>query len=153
MERHKQVPAKVIVYVDEGIKELVEILNSFDGVSTFESCQGRDGKLAFVYMDYGEHSKPYDDGEAFDQMTHFVSKLIKAFAKYTSDIDSGGYLSNISIEWWGDKRFPFISIEMPHDYIDEVTNILSHVHNEELMKEGYMVMAQEHSDFARRCDK
>jgi hypothetical protein len=111
---HKQVPAKVTAYVDEGIKNLVELLNTFDNISTFESCEGRSSKPAHIYMEYGECSKAYDDGETLNHMIHFVNRLVRAFAKYTSDIGSGGYLCNISIEWWGDKRFPFISIEMPY---------------------------------------
>jgi len=35
---HKQVPAKVTVYVDEGIKELIEVLNTLDNVWALESC-------------------------------------------------------------------------------------------------------------------
>lgn len=35
---HKQVIAKVNSYVDEGIKELVELLNTFNNIQTFESC-------------------------------------------------------------------------------------------------------------------
>ncbi len=37
LQPHKHVPAKVIAYVDDGIKELVELLNTFEKVSTFES--------------------------------------------------------------------------------------------------------------------
>lgn len=127
---HKQVPAKVTAYVDEGIKELVEILNSFDKVSTFESCQARQGELAFIYMTYGDYDKAYSNGKKFSEMTHFVNKLARLFAKYTGDSIDGGHKTSISIEWWGDKRFPFISVEFPFDYVDEVTNIFACVQKE-----------------------
>jgi len=112
--------------VDEGIKELVELLNNFEGVSTFESCQGRRGKLAFVYMNYGDYDIAYDDGKKFEEMAHFANRMATAFAKHTKDaIDVGGIWANISIEWQGDKRFPFISIEMPPCDIAEITCLLS----------------------------
>ncbi len=128
---HKQVSAKVTAFVDEGIKDLVELLNTFENVSTWESCEGRKGnRLASVYMDYGDCRKPYDDDGEFDEMTHFVIKLVKLFAKYTRGSIDGGYQADISIEWQGDKRFPFISIEMPPSCIKKVTDILSLVRAE-----------------------
>ena len=125
LQPHKQVPCKVTAYVDEEIKELVELLNMFDELSTFESCQGRQGRLAFVYMNYGDCDISYDDSIKLEQMAHFVNRLAASFAHYTKDaIDGGGNWANISIEWQGDKRFPFISIEMPPCYIKEITRLL-----------------------------
>jgi len=131
LQLHKQVPAKVSAYVDEGIKNLAELLNTFSRISTFESCEGRKVKLAHVYMNYGECDKQYDDGKEFEGMAHFVNKLAISFARHTKEqIFSGGYLVNISIEWWGNKRFPFVSIEMPYNHIDEVTDILTRFRSE-----------------------
>ena len=125
---HKQVPARVIAYVDEGIKELVEILNTFDKLSTFESCQGRNekGRGAFVYADYGKGS-PYTDSE-LAEMALFVNQLAKAFDRYNSGQDK--YMTNISIEWWGDMKVPFISIEMPSSYVGAVTRSFSLLRNQ-----------------------
>jgi hypothetical protein len=126
LQPHKQVPCKVTAYVDEGMKELIELLNMFDELSTFESCQGRRGKLAFVYMDYGNCNISYDDSVKLEQMVHFINRMAIAFARYTKDaIDGGGNWTNISLEWRGDKRFAFVSIEMPPCYIKEVTRLLS----------------------------
>ena len=50
---HKQVLCKVNTYVDEGIKDLVEMLNSFDKLCTCDSCQGGNGQFAIVYFEYG----------------------------------------------------------------------------------------------------
>jgi hypothetical protein len=130
LQLHKQVPCKVTAYVDEGMKGLVELLNTFDNISTFESCEGRKGKLAFVYMSYGDESKSYDDGERFIQMSYFVNKLATFVGKYTDGQIAGGYQINISIEWQGDKRFPFISIEMPYYCISEATRLLSLFHGQ-----------------------
>jgi hypothetical protein len=49
---HKQVPAKVTAYVDEGIRDLVELLNKLDGVQTIDSCAGGDDYLAYVSMEW-----------------------------------------------------------------------------------------------------
>lgn len=132
---HKQVPAKVTAFVDEGIKDLVELLNTFENISTWESCEGRKGKrLAFVSMDYGDwngdYRKAYNDGREFDEMTHFVIKLVQLVAKYTRGSISGGYEMDISIKWQGDKRFPVIFIEMPPSCIKKITDIISLVRAE-----------------------
>jgi len=50
---HKQVPAKIKAYVDEEIKELIELFNDFNGIVTASSCQGTSGKCrAHVYINY-----------------------------------------------------------------------------------------------------
>ena len=127
---HKEVPCKVKAYIDEDIKPLVEILNTIDNIATIQSCQGGNGRLAEVDLDYGNGSKPYDNGKWFHDMTCFTNKLVSLFAKYTGESIIGGYHSNISIEWWGDKRYPHIHIVMPHNSIDAVTKIFSHVRRE-----------------------
>lgn len=126
--KHKQVPAKVKAYVDEGIKELVEILNTFDGLWTTESCQGRRGELAFVNMEYGE------EGTNFKEMANFTYRLAK---KLSQIVEQGMGISpepiydlELSIKWRGDKRHPFISIEMPPSCIKQVANVFTHVRDE-----------------------
>jgi len=128
--QHRQVPCKVTAYVDKGIKNLVELLNTFDGISTFESCEGGEGKLAFVYMSYGDEDKSYEDGRRFVQLSHFVNKLATFMGKHTESQITGGYRINVSIEWQGNKRFPFISIEMPNYCIPEATHLLSLFHGQ-----------------------
>jgi hypothetical protein len=119
-QRHKQVPVKVMAYVDKGIKELVEALNSFDKVSTFESCQGGKGKSAFVYMDYGIQGS-FKEVSAF---AHRLATILANIAKQGTGISPEPiYDIHIAVEWWGDKEHPFISIEMPSDSIEKVTNI------------------------------
>ena len=126
-ERHKQVAAKVTAFVDEPLKELIEILNTFDNISTFESCQGGDGKLAFVLMDYG-------DLEDFDKVAAFTHKLAKALADAVNEgtgiSPDPSYDTDLAIEWGGDKRHPFIVIRFPSDSIGEVTRIFACVRDE-----------------------
>ncbi len=127
-ERHKQVAAKVTAFVDEPLKELIEILNTFDNISTFESCQGGDGKLAFVLMDYGDLS------EDFDKVAAFTHKLAKALADAVNEgtgiSPDPSYDTNLAVEWDGDKRHPFVAVRFPSDSIGEVTRIFAHVRNE-----------------------
>lgn len=51
--RHKQVPVQVNAFVDEGVAELVEALSKVPGLVTLESCQGGDGRDAFVIFRLG----------------------------------------------------------------------------------------------------
>jgi len=48
----KLVRAKVTAYVDEGIKQSVEILNTFDGLWTDEICQGYAGEMIEISLHY-----------------------------------------------------------------------------------------------------
>jgi hypothetical protein len=51
--RHKEVSVKVNALADEGVAELVAALSEIDGLITLESCQGGDGKDAFVQFRFG----------------------------------------------------------------------------------------------------
>ena len=54
---HNQVPVRVNTMVDSGIAELVTALSYYDGVYTFESCQG--GSCgAYICLHYGSPTKP-----------------------------------------------------------------------------------------------
>jgi hypothetical protein len=126
---HKEVPCKVTAYVDEGIKDMVEMINSFGELSSFESCQGRPekGELAFVYMDYGNCNTSCDDNVKFMEMARFVHEMAISFGRHTdaNDIDGAENCTNISIEWRGYRMFPFISVKMPTRLIGEVTHLFS----------------------------
>lgn len=120
---HKEVPAKVTIFVDEGIKELVELLNTFDGVSTIDSCQGGDGELASISLCCGN---PRESN--LSDLVRCASNLAAILAKSaeeSEDVEGAAYSANVSLEWWGDKRHPFVKIEMPRDCIDGVTSVLS----------------------------
>lgn len=53
MEAHAQVPVKVNAMVDEGIAQLVEALSAVPGLVTLESCQGGNGRDAYVIFRLG----------------------------------------------------------------------------------------------------
>jgi hypothetical protein len=108
---HKQLPCKVTAYVDKGIINLVQILNSFEGIETLSSCQGGDCDLAFVEMQYFPKSKTL----------HFITRLIKALNSKSNET----YDVVISMEWHNNKQQPIIIIEMPSDRIPIVTKLFS----------------------------
>jgi len=55
---HNEVVIKVNAYVDEGIKDVVRVLNRFDGWMTWDSCQGNPpSTLAVVEFCPGRVSK------------------------------------------------------------------------------------------------
>ena len=128
-QRHKQVPAKVTALVDEGIKDLVEVLNTFDGVQTYESCQGNSRHKAFVCMEYGK-----SDDTAFSEIADFTNKLASALSKLagksTGISPDPIYDLTLSIEWWGNKKSPFVYIEIPPDSLSKIASIFVAVRRE-----------------------
>jgi hypothetical protein len=54
MAAHPQRWIKVNAPVDEGVSEIVEILNSVEGLETLQSCQGHPAELdGYVYFCFG----------------------------------------------------------------------------------------------------
>jgi len=120
---HKQVSAKVTAFVDEGIKELVELMNTFNDVWTFESCEGGNGELAYVYLYYGD-VRGMDFSEVVN-ITHKLASVVSEVLESQKEVIPLGYDIRIALQWWGDKKRPFISIEMPHRSIKDAVNIFS----------------------------
>ncbi|MGD0355466.1 MAG: hypothetical protein ABSB31_08500 [Dehalococcoidia bacterium] len=124
---HKQVPAKVTAYVDEGIKELVELLNSIPGLCTFESCEGSSNHWATVEMDYGID---YTNGDKVDLLTitQFADNLWDYVKEREIDICDS---ISISLEWHP-RRYPFLVLRIDHRYISNFVNILLPLCNEHI---------------------
>ena len=134
--RHKQVPAKVTAYVDEGIKELVEVFNGFDEVQTTDSCEGSNDGLAFVMMFYGKGGEP-NTHKMIDFAQYLVDSIREAVFRsksvalpcLTSDIA-------VSIEWLG-KTYPVLTIEMPKKAVPPITKLFAALqHGFSCSKEG-----------------
>ena len=106
---HKQVPAKVTAYVDEGIRELVEIVNSFDEMQTIESCEGEENGNAYIYALYGASRK-----QNLCKLIYFVDYLVHAIWEESKQRQHILLLDEvcIAIEYLG-KTFPLIGIEFP----------------------------------------
>ncbi len=124
---HKQVPAKVTVYVDEGIKELVELLNQIPKVCTIESCQGSDTHWATVELDYAVN---YDNDETADlaEVANFADRLWTFIGQnIQNDIECDAV--SIGIEWYS-RHTPTIVLRIEPHYIDKLVNILRPLCNE-----------------------
>lgn len=111
---HRQIPVKVTAFVDEGIAPVVQALNTIDGVSTFSSCQGIQGReYAHVYFDFGQHSR-----------NHWF-RLAKLANKLAGTLSANGvYDADVCLEWTGDKENPFISIEFEPQHIAQIARVL-----------------------------
>ncbi len=124
--RHKQVPAKVTAYVDEGIKDLVEILNTFDKVWSSESCQGYENEMVDIVLHYGV-LRDYDPIGTMN----FVEKLARTIRQVA--IERMGLICHsiwLSLEWAGDMNIPSIVIKCAQDDIEEVTKVFCYVRSE-----------------------
>lgn len=132
---HKQVLAKVNAYVDEGIKDLVEILNSFQGVSTYESCQRSVDNFAYVCFTYGECVCIRRKCSLNDlrKLTRFVDRLAKSYSKLafdknrasatTANLSGVGVSLDIFIDWEGKMDSPNIKLHIPYKLLKQVTDI------------------------------
>ena len=119
---HKQVPAKITAYVDEGIKELVELLNTFDKVETIESCEGGKNNWATILLSYGPpDTKAQETADFAVQLVNRISKT----KQYNWDKPPGGIY--LSIQWWGIDADPTIKIKFPHERMKEVIKIFEEV--------------------------
>jgi hypothetical protein len=123
VKSHRQVPAKVTAYVDEDIKELVEVLNTFDGLWSSESCQGYEGEMVCIDLHY-DAMKNY----RFVKTAEFVKRLAEVINQVA--IDEMGLICHsiyLSLEWSGDMRFPSIVIRCSQADIKEVTKVFCSV--------------------------
>ena len=50
MPQHRQVWVKVNAQVDEGIAEIIALLNTIPHLQTIDSCQGAENARAFIYF-------------------------------------------------------------------------------------------------------
>lgn len=131
--RHKQVPAKVTAYVDEGIKELVELLNMIPNVCTIESCEGDNSRPACVSLDYGvDYDNNNCDIHALVEFTDKLWDTIKE-AEFKGKIPAGTmeYIT-LSIEWHP-RHYPMLWINVGKQYIKHLVNILLPLCNEHIL--------------------
>lgn len=120
---HRQVSAKVTAYVDEDIKELVELLNTFDSLWFSESCQGGVNEMASIVLNYGT-LRDYDPVKTIN----FMERLVKAIRKIA--IDQMDWIEHsiwLSLEWAGDMRVPELVIKCSNADISRVTQVFRSV--------------------------
>jgi hypothetical protein len=134
---HKQVIAKVNAYVDEGIKELVEILNTLDGVCTFESCQKDKDNFAYIDFVYGlnSYNRRQCNKKDLMEIVEFVDRLAKSYSKIATKKNNAlatenyqtGFSIEIFIDWIGKMDTPLIKLRIPYRLLKQVTDIFLHL--------------------------
>jgi len=131
---HRYVSANVRAFVDEHIKELVELLNTFDNICTYMSCEGGDGKYASIFLRYGTGGDFLaNTWEAYLALATFAKRLADAITPVLEE--SGGLKSplfylDMSIKWRGNGEFPIFIMEMPPCRLAEITQLFYKVKKE-----------------------
>jgi len=143
-QRHNQVPAKVTAYVDEEIKDFVEILNSFDGLWTMESCAGYSDNKVCISACYGEWFFGCKDVAT---TANFIHELTKCLTEVMSEekaceaVSESHYFKgksksanfwdqqmdcgiSLSLKWDG-EFCPTIEIEFNKSCLDRVTSFFN----------------------------
>ena len=121
---HQQIPVRVPVLVDAGIRHLVDELNKLSSVRTLSSCQGSKDVHACVVFEYGDGSQITE--ESYKYLSNFLFQFITHF-KACSNRGWAGEFTDISLEWSGEKAHPTIRIVFPSEYIKGVTKIITQV--------------------------
>jgi len=128
---HRQVSANVRAFVAEDIKELVELLNTFDNVCTYRNCPGEAGE---IYLYYGTEDCALENTwKNYLALSVFAKRLADAMTPVLGEsrgLKSPLYYLNMSIKWCDYKDCPLFSIELPTDYLAEITDLFYKVKKE-----------------------
>jgi hypothetical protein len=142
---HKQVPAKITQYVDSGVKELVELINSFTLISTTSSCEGTNGKFrGHVYIQcsydevFGFNDTPME--QEIPQtgiLAEFSQILFNTLHKHqfidrTKEYGYGNDLIGdikLELSWDADElnciyKYPTLILDFPTKRLKELTSII-----------------------------
>lgn len=120
--QHRQVEAKIsdseYASVDERLKELIEALNTFPDIQTYESCQG-----------YKEYANVYIQGSGIFKFAYKIAQYLDNVVKTNNlSIDSAETQISLSIQYDGIPMIPpYLLLQFPNSLIPQVTHILCHV--------------------------
>lgn len=122
---HKQATARIssagTVLVDKELVTLIELLNTLKGIQTTGCCQGNKIEYASIFI------KCVDD--VFNKGSYlfaFACKLAQILADNhdkTNSLISPAYEIDLSINWYGEKKKPFLLLRFPSESIESVTNV------------------------------
>lgn len=122
---HKQATARIsaseTILIDKELVTLVELLNTFKGVRTFESCQGNKVEYASVFAETTD-----DIIDKCSYLFAFTCKLAQILAdshRESKTLISPAYEIGLSINWSGDKKIPYLLCRFPSESIKSVTNV------------------------------
>jgi len=109
------------VLIDKELVTLVELLNTLKGIQTTECCQGNKIECASIFI------KPVDDiVDKCSYLFAFACKLAQILADNhdkSNSLISPAYEIDLSINWYGEKKKPFILLRFPSESIKSVTNV------------------------------
>ncbi len=106
---HTEIPTKVNAWVDCGIEPLVTALNQFEEIVTVDSCQGDDGRPAYVhFLAHG------DDFALYESVTR-MSRAIQPC--------SDGY--TLQIEWVAGAERPLATLYARQDMIPTLAEVIT----------------------------
>ena len=119
--------------IDEDIKELIELLSTFDKLCVYHSGRGRSWDIADIYLYYGDDSINYSSWKSYLALAVFAKRLAAAISTVLEE--EGGdksplYYLDMSIKWRSDKEFPIFLMEMPVDSLAEITKLFYKVKKE-----------------------
>ena len=122
---HTQARARIspseTVLIDKKLVTLVELLNTLKGIQTTECCQGNRIEYASIFI------KCVDD--VFNKGSYlfaFACKLAQILADNhdkSNSLISPAYEIDLSINWYGEKKKPFLLLRFPSESIESVTNV------------------------------
>lgn len=131
---HRHVSANVRAFVDEEIKELIELLNTFDNVCTYMTCQDGAWGYAYIHLYYGTDEGALENTwKDYLALTIFAKKLADAISpvlEETGGHESPLYSLRMSIKWWHHKECAHFIMEMPPSMIAEITRLFYKVKKE-----------------------
>ncbi|MBN1691115.1 MAG: hypothetical protein JW901_08840 [Dehalococcoidia bacterium] len=139
---HRQIKARISLNVfenvDEQLKDMIELLNTFPNIKTTESCQGDNSHYASIFIECR------GDAQNTDYLYKFCCKLSTILAKrhYQKDeILTPEYEISIHLVWDADKSIvnpPYILLKFPNRRIYEITNIISYIRPQFAHNKGYI---------------
>lgn len=111
---HKEIPIKVTAMVDEGIAPLVEVMNAFEGVVTYSSCQGDDesAERALIWFEYRGKV------DALTFYAQFARQLFCALAPHAP--------YELHCRWESHSPEPTMVWKLPAYAIEMAVNAVSH---------------------------
>lgn len=112
---------------DKGLKELEDLLNTFDGLHTIESSEGGEGEVAYVLLEADEDNQNRQPDKDLLALTQRLAKAMAMVIKTADNWLSPLYYADLSVEWTGEKDHSFICLSFSPYQIREITRVFHDV--------------------------
>jgi hypothetical protein len=111
--RNTQVVADADTRPEKDLKELEELLNTFDGLCTIETSEGGEGELAYILL-------KADEGKDLFAVAQRLSRAMATVIKTAEEWLTPLYYADLSVEWTGEKDHCFICLSFSPFKIKEI---------------------------------